>query len=141
MTLAELLKPKTAAEWRAYILAQLAGQAEKVHAQTLVISNVPGPRERRYVNGAELLSEFPISLLVPGQAMNITVVSLADALDVAVLVCPSLAPAPQEVADGIADSLDELERALGPRRSATRKSRTTPKTASRRTQPAARRSR
>ena len=124
-----------------FILAQLAGQAEKVHAQTLVISNVPGPRERRYVNGAELLSEFPISLLVPGQAMNITVVSLADALDVAVLVCPSLAPAPQEVADGIADSLDELERALGPRRSATRKSRTTPKTASRRTQPAARRSR
>ena len=41
-----------------------------------------------------------MSLLVPGQAMNI-VVSHADCLDVAVLVCPDLVPQPHLVsADG-----------------------------------------
>ncbi len=94
-----------------FLLAQLAGQAERVRAQTLVVSNMRGPGERRYVNGAELLATYPISLLAPGQAMNITVISLADRLDVTVLVCPSLAPAPHEVAEAIAASLAELERA------------------------------
>jgi diacylglycerol O-acyltransferase len=99
-----------------FIVAQAFGRVEKVHPQNLVISNVPGPRERRYINGALLEAEYPMSLLVPGQAMNITVVSHADCLDVAVLVCPDLVPDPHGVTVAIAASLDELEHALRPRR-------------------------
>jgi hypothetical protein len=36
---------------------------------------------------------------------------MADELHVAVLVCPSLVPQPQRVADAIADELDTLESA------------------------------
>ena len=94
-----------------YILAQLAGQAERVHVQNLVLSNIPGLRTRRYVNGALVEADYPMSLLVPGQAMNITVISHDKQLHVAVLVCPSLVPQPQRVADAIAEELDTLEKA------------------------------
>lgn len=103
-----------------YILAQLAGQPERVHVQNLVLSNLPGLREKRYVNGALIEAEYPMSLLVPGQAMNITVISHADQLHVAVLVCPSLVPQPQRVADAIADELDALDKAGRPRAPARR---------------------
>lgn len=103
-----------------YILAQLAGQAERVHVQNLVLSNVPGLRTKRYVNGALVEAEYPMSLLVPGQAMNITVISHADQLHVAVLVCPSLVPQPQRVADAIAEELDTLAKASRGRFAATR---------------------
>lgn len=99
-----------------FIVAQAFGKVEKLHPQNLVISNVPGPREKRYINGALLEAEYPMSLLVPGQAMNITVVSHAEFLDVAVLVCPDLVPDAHRVGELIAQSLDELEQALRPRK-------------------------
>lgn len=127
-----------------FILAQIAGQAERVLVHNLVLSNVHGAHEPRYVNGALLEAEYPISLLVPGQAMNITVISHADQLDVAVLVCPSLVPQPQRVADAMSKELDLLERACRgrptpPRRSVSAKAaqgRAAKATATRRSPPA-----
>jgi hypothetical protein len=87
-----------------------------VHVHNLVLSNVPGLREKRYINGALIEAEYPMSLLVPGQAMNITVISHADQLHVAVLVCPSLVPQPQFVTDAIAAELDALGSARRGRR-------------------------
>lgn len=95
-----------------HALFHIFGRADRSHVHNLVISNVPGLREKRYVNGALIESEFPMSVLVQGEAMNITAISRADLLDVAVLVCPSLAPDPQRVGEAIVESLDELERAL-----------------------------
>lgn len=98
-----------------YLVAQAFGQAERVHAQNLVISNVPGLREHRYVNGARIEAEFPMSVLVPGEGMNITVISRADVLDVAVLVCPDIAPEARSVGRRIAEALNELEGAVAGR--------------------------
>lgn len=95
-----------------FALAQALGRPETAHVHNLVISNVPGLREKRYVNGALIEADYPMSLLVPGEAMNITVISRVDMLDVAVLVCPTLAPDPHRVGEAIAESLDELERAF-----------------------------
>lgn len=95
-----------------YVAASLAGRADKAHAHNLVISNVPGPREKRYINGALIEAEFPLSVLVPGQGMNITVISRAGRLDVAVLVCPDLAPEPGRVGNLVLEALDELEAAF-----------------------------
>ena len=95
-----------------FALLHAFGRADRAHVHNLVISNVPGLLQKRYVNGALIESDYPMSLLVPGEAMNITAISRANTLDVAVLVCPDLAPDPQRVGEAIAESLDELERAL-----------------------------
>ena len=47
----------------------------------LVISNVPGPRTSLYCAGAELLSNFPVSVIVDGVGLNITVVSYKNRVD------------------------------------------------------------
>ena len=47
----------------------------------LVISNVPGPRTSLYCAGAELVSNFPLSVIVDGVGLNITVVSYKDRVD------------------------------------------------------------
>ena len=99
-----------------FTLYAIMGRADRARAQNVVISNLVGLREKRYVNGALVESDYPMSLLVPGQAMNITVISRANMLDLAVLVCPSVLPGPQRVGEAIAESLDELERALARKR-------------------------
>jgi len=43
----------------------------------LVISNVPGPREKLYFKGAEIVAMYPISTLPPITALNVTAVSYA----------------------------------------------------------------
>jgi len=43
----------------------------------LVISNVPGPREKLYFKGAEVVALYPISTLPPITALNVTAVSYA----------------------------------------------------------------
>ena len=89
------------------------GGVESVHAHNVVISNVAGPREKRYVNGALIESEYPMSLLVPGRDEHHRR-QPRGLPDVAVLVCPDLVPQPHLVSAGIADALTELERALRP---------------------------
>src|SRR5262249_20013403 len=47
----------------------------------LVISNVPGPRQQLYAAGAELLHYYPVSTIIDGQGLNVTVQSYLDTLD------------------------------------------------------------
>jgi diacylglycerol O-acyltransferase / wax synthase len=47
----------------------------------LVISNVPGPRESLYCAGARLESLYPVSVVVDGVGLNMTVMSYRDRLD------------------------------------------------------------
>jgi WS/DGAT/MGAT family acyltransferase len=70
------------------ILAAAAGELiEKLklsdtlpaHGHTLV-SNVPGPKNRLYINGARVEEKYPISTLAPGLHMNITLFSYAGQL-------------------------------------------------------------
>jgi hypothetical protein len=90
----------------------------------LLISNVPGPREPQYVNGARLEAAYTTSMLLAGQALNITVVSHADNLDMGILACPDLCPSPQRIAVYAGEEIAVLEAALGlkpPRRTAARR--------------------
>ncbi|MGH3348897.1 MAG: WS/DGAT/MGAT family O-acyltransferase, partial [Nocardioides sp.] len=41
----------------------------------LIISNVPGPRTTHYLNGAQLLGTYPLSIPIDGMALNITCTS------------------------------------------------------------------
>jgi WS/DGAT/MGAT family acyltransferase len=58
----------------------------------LVISNVPGPRTPLYSTGAKLLHYYPVSTIVDGQGLNITVQSYLDTLDWGLVSCRELVP-------------------------------------------------
>lgn len=75
----------------------------------IVISNVPGPRERLYWNGAELDGMYPASIPIHGQAMNITCTSYADRMSFGVVGCRRAAPSLQRLLEHLEESLCELE--------------------------------
>ncbi len=50
-------------------------------SMNLVISNVPGPRVPLYCAGARLTAHYPVSVIVDGVGLNITVMSYLDHLD------------------------------------------------------------
>ncbi len=76
----------------------------------VVISNVPGPRETLYWNGARLSGSYPMSLLVDGQALNITTTSYAGSLDFGILGCRRCAPSLQRLLEHLETELAALER-------------------------------
>ena len=87
-----------------------AGSASPVN---LVISNVPGPREPLYAAGAELLHYYPVSTIVDGQGLNITVQSYLDTLDFGLVGCRELVPDLWDMVDAIVDDLAVLGKAVG----------------------------
>lgn len=66
-------------------LAVLGAQTHVDHvtppACNLVISNVPGIKETRYLNGAQLLGIYPISALAASIGLNVTLSSYHDHMD------------------------------------------------------------
>ncbi len=76
----------------------------------LVISNVPGPAVPLYIAGARLLSMYPCSIPFHGSALNITVQSYGEQLDVGLTACRHAVPDVAELADLMGHSLAELER-------------------------------
>ena len=77
----------------------------------VLISNVPGPREKLYYNGAEVLGLYPLSVLQSGQVLNITALSYDTSVNVAFTACPSGLPHIQHLALHCADAFEELEAA------------------------------
>lgn len=79
----------------------------------LVVSNVPGPRETLYTAGAELLHYYPVSTIVDGQGLNITVQSYRGTLDVGLVACRELVPDLWDMCDHIVEELAVLGKAVG----------------------------
>ncbi len=77
------------------------------------ISNVPGPRQKMYWNGATLNGVYPANIVSDGVALSITLVSYHDQLDFGITACRRSLPQAQRFVDYLEDSLAELERALG----------------------------
>lgn len=82
-------------------------------ASNLVISNVPGLQEERYVEGSLMREYYPLSLLFHGQALNITAVSNATMFCVGFTGCRETLPSLQKIAVYMGETLDGLEAALG----------------------------
>jgi diacylglycerol O-acyltransferase len=79
----------------------------------LVISNVPGPHDQMYCGGARLDGNYPLSSVLDGQALNITLVSNADNLDFGLVGCRRSVPHLQRLLAHLESSLKDLERAVG----------------------------
>jgi diacylglycerol O-acyltransferase len=79
----------------------------------LVISNVPGPRAPMYWNGARLDGLYPLSVLVDGQSLNITVTSYSDKVAFGLTGCRRTVPHLQRLLTHLDAELDALETAVG----------------------------
>jgi WS/DGAT/MGAT family acyltransferase len=79
----------------------------------LVISNVPGPREPLYWNGARLDGMYPLSIPVSGQALNITVTTYAGRANFGLTGCRRSLPHMQRLLHGLDTALTDLEKASG----------------------------
>jgi len=77
------------------------------------ISNVPGPRQPLYAAGSKLLHYYPVSTIVDGQGLNITVQSSLDTLDFGLVACRELVPDLWDMLDAIINDLAALGKATG----------------------------
>lgn len=85
------------------------GIAPTWQAFNIVVSNVPGPRETLYWNGAKLEGIYPVSIAMDGQATNITVVSYAEKFEIGIIACRRTLPHMQKLLQYLEDGLVELE--------------------------------
>jgi diacylglycerol O-acyltransferase len=80
----------------------------------LVISNVPGPRSSLYCAGAELQANFPVSVIVDGVGLNITVVSYKNRVDFGIVGDREQIDDAWAFLDGAARALKQLEEIRAP---------------------------
>jgi diacylglycerol O-acyltransferase len=79
----------------------------------VVCTNVPGPREPRYILGRRIVAIHPIVPLFEGLGLGFAILSYADRLSIAAAADPALVPDVETVTDAIATELDALVTALG----------------------------
>lgn len=89
------------------------GLRPKWLSYNVVISNVPGPKEPLYWNGARLEGMYPVSIVLDHNALNITLTSYGDELQFGVVGCRRTLPSMQRLLDYIERGLSELELACG----------------------------
>ena len=90
-----------------------SGLMPKRQAFNLVISNVPGPREPLYWNGARLDALYPASIILDGQALNITMTSYLDKLEVGLTACRNALPKMQNLLTHLEEEIQRFEAIVG----------------------------
>ncbi len=78
----------------------------------LVISNVHGPQKRLYYNGARIEHIYGPSVLFHGQALNITMASYVDEVNIGYTGCRDTLPSLQKIAVYTREAFDDLARKL-----------------------------
>lgn len=112
----QLLGPELFGRWAAYFppapveafSQRLASSEKQTKLLNLVVSNVPGPRERGKVAGAVVREIYSVGPLISGSGMNITVWSYADQLSISVLTDAATLDDPHEVTDAMIDDFRAL---------------------------------
>ncbi len=97
-------------------LNSLLGRNPDKTLGNVVISHVPGPRQDMYWQGARLSGLYPLSLIIDGGALNMTVVSRRDVVDFGLIACRKTVPRMQRLLDYLEDALAQLEGTIEPPR-------------------------
>ena len=79
----------------------------------VIISNVPGPRQPLYLDGAEMRTYIPVSTIAEGMGLNVTVHSYLDELEFGLIACRELVPDLWHMVDLHLDEIDVLFAAAG----------------------------
>ena len=96
------------------VMGQLLGfKGDRRPMYNITISNVPGPRETLYWNGCRMEGMYPASLMLDGQAVNITMVSYAESMEFGITACRKSLPSVQRLLDYLEEGLAELEAIAG----------------------------
>lgn len=92
-----------------------SGMADRLPmVANLAISNVPGPRVPLYLAGARMLSFHPLSIVMHGLALNITVQTYGDSVDFGIIAGAEAAPQLQDLADALAAAFEEAKSLVPP---------------------------
>jgi hypothetical protein len=83
--------PSLGIPWLMSVIAPLyrmAVQSERIPVvANLVISNVPGPQLPMYMAGAAMVAYFPVSIVIHGLALNITILSYNGTMGYGLIAC------------------------------------------------------
>lgn len=98
----------------AFELFERSGLQHRLPASyNVLVSNVPGPGGgEMYMDGARFVASYPISTLMPGTNLNVTVLSHGNSLDFGLLADKRAMPDVALVAQAIEKRFAELERTL-----------------------------
>ncbi len=76
----------------------------------VLVSNVRGPQHRLYLNGARLEALFPVSTLIAGVGLNITLMSYAGEVDMGFTANGAALPEVESLADYVAEAYAALQK-------------------------------
>ncbi|WP_250657865.1 wax ester/triacylglycerol synthase family O-acyltransferase [Alkalimarinus coralli] len=97
-------------------LAQLADSAKIIGLvpplSHTIVSNVPGPKNALYLEGAELLGWYPVSTLGPGHRLNVTMFSYNGKLDFGIIAASDYLPELNRLGRFIYEEFEELEKVI-----------------------------
>ncbi|WP_371194400.1 wax ester/triacylglycerol synthase family O-acyltransferase [Glaciecola sp. SC05] len=91
------------------VLNQLNLSSITPPAANVTISNVPGPRQPLYFGQAKLKATYPLSVLIDGQSLNITVVSYCDSIGFGLMACRDTIGDVQVIADYIEEAIEGIK--------------------------------
>ena len=103
--------PSLGSPWLLSGLASLYGRsrlADRIRIANVTISNVPGPQVPLYLAGAQMAGLYPLSIVVHGVALNITVQSYRGQLCFGLIACRRAVPDVQELASQLKRAMDAL---------------------------------
>jgi WS/DGAT/MGAT family acyltransferase len=93
--------PSLGIPWLMQAGAMLYGRAKVAEklpvVANVVISNVPGPNVPLYLAGAQMLTNYPTSIAVHGLALNVTVQTYNQSLDIGLMACGEALPETAEL--------------------------------------------
>lgn len=105
--------PSLGIPWLMQAGAMLYGRArvaEKLPViANVVISNVPGPQVPLYLAGARMLTNYPTSIAVHGLALNVTVQTYNQSLDIGLMACGEALPETAELAAYVETAFMEFQ--------------------------------
>ena len=108
--------PSLGSPWLLSGLVALYGRsrlADRLRVSNVTISNVPGAQVPVYLAGAKMLDYYPVSIVIHGVALNITVQSYMGQLCFGLIACRRAAPDMHELGVHLQQAFDGL-RALVP---------------------------
>ncbi len=119
-TLTNAIGARLMTDYAQFIPAQLAAQAARLYTtygmaeQTsppfnCVVTNVPGPQKPLYMSGARLLRTYGMGPLFDGVGIIFPVLSYDGRITVSFTSCREMLPDPEQLADDLDTSFQELE--------------------------------
>lgn len=105
--------PSLGIPWLMQAGAMLYGRAKVAEklpvVANVVISNVPGPQLPLYLAGAKMLTNYPTSIAVHGLALNVTVQTYNQSLDIGLMACGEALPETAELAAYVETAFMEFQ--------------------------------